>query len=409
MAKWWWGWWAGVVVAWALAALTAHARPAGLFVTVVALQGTTDYKGTEVFVDDAVTPALITASNGVVQLDLAPGLHTVIVRHPRYLSSALTLAMSGDLVNATGVTLLGGDTNGDDVVSLPDLITVAAAYGLDLFPPQADINGDGKVNMIDLVMVAGNYGVRAPVPWPGAVHLTPTPTVNPATPSVTPTPTATPIPTKTPPPFSPTGLCVALFQDSNANGRWDDGEPTLVGRTVRLYTTTDPLVPQYALVTYSFTGSETTPKCFPNAGLENGTFRIQLDSPPLGGWGLVYSQPLGPVRVVPNVNNVWEVDVEEGKVVYWSRTGGTPQPTPTLTPLNVCGVVTTFVAPRGGDEGQLTLLGQPTLFIAPGVTLVGQAALRPGVGGCLSGQVSGAGYVVSGAWAVYTPTPSPTP
>lgn len=57
-----------------------------------------------------------------------------------------------------------GDANGDCVINLLDLITVASAYNPSgpISDPAADLNGDGVVNLFDLMTVATNYGLRCP-------------------------------------------------------------------------------------------------------------------------------------------------------------------------------------------------------------------------------------------------------
>ena len=56
--------------------------------------------------------------------------------------------------------------------------------------------------------------------------------------------------------------------------------------------------------------------------------------------------PERPVRVVENIQHVWEVDVEDAKAVYWSYSGGTPQPTPTLTP-DCCRIAVAIASATG--------------------------------------------------------------
>ena len=54
-----------------------------------------------------------------------------------------------------------GDTNGDGVVNVTDLLAVIAAWGPCPAPPAtcpADLNGDGLVNVADLLIVITNWG-----------------------------------------------------------------------------------------------------------------------------------------------------------------------------------------------------------------------------------------------------------
>ena len=66
------------------------------------------------------------------------------------------------------------DMNGDGVVNILDLISVASALGNIGDNLSADVNGDGVVNILDLVLVAGAFGNATPAP--AAHHLSdPTP------------------------------------------------------------------------------------------------------------------------------------------------------------------------------------------------------------------------------------------
>jgi hypothetical protein len=54
-----------------------------------------------------------------------------------------------------------GDTNGDGVVNIFDLLTILGRWGACPMPPKtcpADVNGDGWVNVYDLLEVLGNWG-----------------------------------------------------------------------------------------------------------------------------------------------------------------------------------------------------------------------------------------------------------
>ena len=395
----------------------ALARPgAGPLSGLVTLQGRTLHNGTFLYLDNAPAPAATTTLNGFYSLTVGQGVHVITARRPGFLSSQINVAVPADALQLPEVTLRTGDTDGDNRVGLTDLLAVGLGYGTEPpVPLNGDINDDGRINLLDLLFVGVNYGLEGPQPWTAELGPTGTPTPT-ATRTPTPntsgtptlTPTATIIPTRTSTPFVPTDLCVFLFRDANANGRWDLGETALPGALFRVYSATTPIQPEYALASYTFSGTETLPRCFPNTGLENGTFRIEIPTPPLGGWGLVFSDPLGPVQPVPNIANVWEVDVEDGKMAFFSYANRTPQPTATLTTRSLCGVVTTYVPPQGTEPGILTILGQGTYAVAVNAAIGNVGELRPGANGCLTASLNGAGFIVSGTWALGTPTPSPT-
>ena len=70
------------------------------------------------------------------------------------------------------------DMNGDGVVNILDLVSVASAFGNIGDNLSADVNGDGIVNILDLVLVAGAFGNATAAPathhlsstTPGAVQ-----------------------------------------------------------------------------------------------------------------------------------------------------------------------------------------------------------------------------------------------
>ncbi len=407
----------GLLLAGLVGGAPALARPAsGPVSGLLTLQGRTLYNGAFIYVDNAPNPAATTTTDGFYSLTVSQGPHLVTARRPGFLSSQINVEVPAGALQLPDVTLRTGDTDGDNRVGLTDLLAVGLGYGTEPpVPLNADINEDGRVNLLDLLFVGTNYGLEGPQPWTADLGPTATPTptaTRTPTSSTSGTPTLTPtvtlIPTRTATPFVPTDLCVFLFRDANSNGRWDLGEMALPGYTFRIYSATTPTQPQFALASYTFAGTETLPKCFPNAGLENGTFRIEAPTAPVGGWGLIFSDPLGPVQAVPNVPNVWEVDVEDGKTVFLSYANRTPQPTATLTTLTLCGVVTTYVSPQGTEAGILTIQGQGTYAVAPSATIANVGALRAGANGCLTANLNGAGFIVGGAWALATPTPSAT-
>lgn len=402
------GWLAAIGVALLIAALAvglAQARPSGGgIISRVTLQGRQSHGAIRIYVDFAPIPAGFTAADGSLVLDLAPGLHTIIARQEGYLTARLDTVTSDSYLNVPPIELRGGDTNGDDKVNLSDLTRVGAGYHTSPpSPPGADINSDGVVDLYDLVILGSNYNRTGPLAWADAFATTrtPTPTMTPIPMTATPTPTITP--TRTPPPFQPNGLCILAFADTNRNGVRDAGEAALAGRTVRIFDTQSSLDPANALASHTFTGTETVPRCFPNAGLESGTYRIQWDAAPAGGWGLIYSDPVAPVRYLVTPTNVWEVEVDAGKSVFFSDSGGTPQPTPTLTALNVCGTLSLYVPARPDQEGALAFFGQPAYALAPGTTIGNSGAMVVGRDGCLTATLSGAGFITSGTWAATTP------
>jgi len=76
-------------------------------------------------------------------------------------SSAAVAATGTFQLGATGASATPWDPNGDGVVNIIDLVTVASAFGTTAQPGSlADINGDGLVNIVDLVTVSSHFGER---------------------------------------------------------------------------------------------------------------------------------------------------------------------------------------------------------------------------------------------------------
>lgn len=73
-------------------------------------------------------------------------------------------AISGTYANNGGNTLTcpePGDTDGDGIVGVSDLLNVIGTWGACPAPPTAcpaDVDDDGQVNVADLLVVIGNWG-----------------------------------------------------------------------------------------------------------------------------------------------------------------------------------------------------------------------------------------------------------
>ena len=94
---------------------------------------------------------------------IAPGSYDLRVKGAHTLANlrrGVTLA-SGDNSVALG-TLLEGDANNDNRVSLPDVSLLAMSWGRSTgqagFDPACDLNGDGVVNAADQALLTANYG-----------------------------------------------------------------------------------------------------------------------------------------------------------------------------------------------------------------------------------------------------------
>ncbi len=95
------------------------------------------------------------------------GSSTLQVAVPGYLSAQANLAdylqaqAGAEVASLGAITLLAGDTNGDNAVNILDLAYIAMQYqsGDSL----ADLNTDGVVNIVDLALAAGNYSQQGPL------------------------------------------------------------------------------------------------------------------------------------------------------------------------------------------------------------------------------------------------------
>jgi hypothetical protein len=142
----------------------------------VTLQGRQDnqFQGTSVSLYEfpcwqAVQPAPITVltdQRGCFEIPL-PGerdYQCLTVYQEKYLTGQRDLdpGFSGHL---GVIELPGGDTDGNNVVDIFDLVRVIISMPPAPYDPNADINGDGRVDVLDLVLVASNFDRAGSVAW----------------------------------------------------------------------------------------------------------------------------------------------------------------------------------------------------------------------------------------------------
>ena len=64
-------------------------------------------------------------------------------------------------------TLLAGDVNNDNAVTIIDFSILRASFGLAQgdagFDPRADLNGNGAVDILDFSLLRANFGLAGPV------------------------------------------------------------------------------------------------------------------------------------------------------------------------------------------------------------------------------------------------------
>ena len=105
-------------------------------------------------------------------MDVPSGLQTIVARRQSYLRTWRQVAVpAGQTILLPGVTLLGGDIGGDDLISEADAASIVAAWNTTSGSPdwsaEADVTDDGEVNLLDIVAVEYNWGQQAPGPWAG--------------------------------------------------------------------------------------------------------------------------------------------------------------------------------------------------------------------------------------------------
>jgi len=177
--------------------------------------------------------------------------------------------------------------------------------------------------------------------------ISPTPTQT-ATPTVTPTPTNTPTPTATPTPL-PGGVCVSSFEDSNGNGKRDEGENLIAGAIIILSNSDRLELERYT------TDGLSEPYCF--SGLAEGTYFLKRQN------------PAGYASTVPDD---WAAAVVPGgktMVEMGARFVPTPSPTRTVTPT-VTPTATPTPRPVLRETGQ-------ALYQVSGILLAALALMIP--------------------------------
>jgi hypothetical protein len=135
----------------------------------VRLQGRPDHSGAVVTAWSAAIPVAesVTDAAGNYSLAVPAGSYDVTVEMERYLDGEESGVADGTVLPS--VQLLGGDTNDDDCVDVPDLRFIYQRLGTSEGDPgwdaSADIDDNGVVTMRDLKIGRFNLGKCSPVPW----------------------------------------------------------------------------------------------------------------------------------------------------------------------------------------------------------------------------------------------------
>lgn len=104
--------------------------------------------------------------NGQFSLSNIPsGTYSIVVKVEGYLSVLLSdIVLSPGANTLPDFTILPGDINGDNTISLVDISILNTTFGLSAtdenFQPYADINCDGQVTLIDVSFLNPNFGAQ---------------------------------------------------------------------------------------------------------------------------------------------------------------------------------------------------------------------------------------------------------
>jgi hypothetical protein len=103
-----------------------------------------------------------TNASGVFSLpNIAPGTHSIRVKHAQSLAVVQNATLSSGANAVTFSVLRMGDVNDDNAVTLADFSILAGSYnrssGQAGYDARADLNGDGGVTLQDFSLLAGNF------------------------------------------------------------------------------------------------------------------------------------------------------------------------------------------------------------------------------------------------------------
>jgi hypothetical protein len=94
-------------------------------------------------------------------LNVSSGNYIVRVKRAGYLATAQSITVNGGDVSVNMGTLLAGDANDDNQVTLADFSILAGSFNLSSgmmgYDPRADLNGDGAVTLTDFSLLSGNF------------------------------------------------------------------------------------------------------------------------------------------------------------------------------------------------------------------------------------------------------------
>lgn len=127
------------------------------------LEGREQAAGTVATIIEYGRNTVVAADGSFTFTGLPVGSYTLVAKAPGYLQAGTVVAITpaAQDVHLNDQILLAGDINGDNLVSLPDLVVLASAYraarGDTDYDSRADFDANGRVDLVDLSLLAGNY------------------------------------------------------------------------------------------------------------------------------------------------------------------------------------------------------------------------------------------------------------
>lgn len=98
--------------------------------------------------------------------DLPAGSYFVEVAATGSLTSSIEVVLAdGEQRDLPPLTLKVGDTNGDNVIDILDVMLIAANFDGPAQVAEADVNGDGWIDVRDLSLIGAQVGLAGPLPW----------------------------------------------------------------------------------------------------------------------------------------------------------------------------------------------------------------------------------------------------
>jgi hypothetical protein len=109
------------------------------------------------------------SSGAFIISGLTPGTYTAWLKHAQYLATTATITIPQSVGQVSFGTMLAGDANDDNVVTLLDFSLLASSFGLNAsqggYEPRADFTGDNAISLLDFSLLASNFN-QTGAAWP---------------------------------------------------------------------------------------------------------------------------------------------------------------------------------------------------------------------------------------------------